>query len=202
MPTAKGYLLANGQGSSGQVLISQGPGVLPVWSSTLTGAASCGSFYDTAQQPLVSATASQLVTINTSDLVGAGITLVAGSKVTVSGAGIYNLQFSAQLQNADNASIRNATVWIRKNFVTGTGNDSQFDIPYSAGQVSVPNKHGNVNGHLIAAWNLFLSLAANDYVQFWWSGESTDLSLETSPAGTTPTTPASAAMIVTMTQVR
>jgi hypothetical protein len=198
--TTKSYALPTNEGTAGQVLTSNGPGVRPAY-KTSTSSLSYGAFYDTTQQPLISTTAAQLITINTPDLADGGITLVGGSKVTVSVTGIYNLQFSAQFANNNN-TIYNANIWLRKNFVTGTGNDAQFDVPFSNGQCAIPNKHGNINGQLIVSWNYVMSFVAGDYVQFWWGGESTHLSIETIPAGTTPTTPVSPSIIVTMCQIR
>jgi hypothetical protein len=106
-------------------------------------------------------------------------------------AGTYNIQFSVQLVNTD-SSIHNANIWLRLN---GT------DVPYSNGQVTVPNTHGGIPGQLIQSWNYVITLAANDYIQFYWQAESTAVSIETVAAGTTPVTPVSPSIIVTATQV-
>jgi hypothetical protein len=75
------------------------------------------------------------------------------------------------------------------------------DIADSNGQVTVPSKHGSVNGAHIAAWNYVLSLNANDYVEFWWQAESTSVFMPTVAAGTSPVTPRTPAVIVTIQQV-
>jgi hypothetical protein len=101
------------------------------------------------------------------------------------------VQFSAQLVNV-NTSIHDATIWLRLNGV---------NVPYSGGMISVPNKHGGINGAIIATWNYVLTLASSDYLQLYWMAESTDISMDTLPAGTTPTTPVSPSIILTATLV-
>ncbi len=67
--------------------------------------------------------------------------------------GIYNLQFSAQLVNTD-SQIHDIDIWFRKNGTNIAGSNSRY---------SVPNSHGGVDGHMIAALNFFIELNANDY---------------------------------------
>ena len=62
----------------------------------------------------------------------------------------------------------------------------------------MPNSHGGVNGHSIVGWNYFLELAANDYIEIWWSATSTAVSLQFIPAQTSPTRPSTASLITTM----
>jgi hypothetical protein len=149
-----------------------------------------GSFFDTTTQTIGSTTTAYAVGINTTDIAN-GFSIVSGSRITAAIAGKYNLQFSFQLQNSDTTD-RITNIWLRKN---GT------DIADSNGQVTVPSRHGSVNGAHIAAWNYVLSLNANDYVEFWWQAESTQVSMPTVAAGTTPTTPRTPAVIVTIQQV-
>ena len=63
----------------------------------------CGSFYDTTSQTTTANTAT-LMTINSTDTPNTnGVSIVSGSKITVTYPGTYNLQFSVQIQNTDNA---------------------------------------------------------------------------------------------------
>jgi hypothetical protein len=150
-----------------------------------------GAFYDTTTQTIASTTTAYPITINSTDESN-GVTIGSPTSRIVFGyAGTYNIQFSAQLVSTD-TSIHNASIWIRKN---GT------DVPYSNGQIAVTERHGGINGQIIAAWNYVLTLAANDYIQFYWQAESTAISIETLPAGTTPTTPVTPSIIVTAQQV-
>jgi hypothetical protein len=149
-----------------------------------------GSFYDTTSQTIASTTTAYVIGINTT-LEYNGVTIVGGSKITFANAGVYNVQFSVQLASSD-TSIHDASIWLRKNGV---------DVPYSTGMVSVPNSHGGIDGKIISAWNYVLTVAAGDYIEFWWQAESTNVYIAAVPAGTTPTTPTTPSIIVTAQQV-
>lgn len=149
-----------------------------------------GSFQDTTTQTIASTTTAYPMTFNTTDF-AEFVSIVSGSRITVALSGVYELQFSSQFSNV-NTAIQDIDIWIRKN---GT------DIPLSKGRISIPNSHGGVAGHVLPSWNYLLPLAANDYVQIMWAATSTDVSMETLPAGTTPTTPAAASVIATVTHI-
>jgi hypothetical protein len=117
--------------------------------------------------------------------------LVSTSQFTVTYAGIYNLQFSTQFQNTD-TQLHDVSIWLRKN---GT------DLAGSTGLVSVPNKHGGVNGHTIVGWNFYLSLAANDYIQIYWSTTDAAVTIQAYAAGASPTRPTTASNVATLTFV-
>ena len=144
-----------------------------------------GAWQDTTNQTAAAANTAYAITYNTTDVTD-GITLTSGSRLTVPMPGLYNLQFSAQLVNTD-SQIHDVDIWVRKN---------GSDLAGTNGQVSVPNKHGSVDGHALPAWNYFLELAANDYVQLYWSTGNTNCSLQYLAAATPH--PASASVIVTM----
>ena len=122
------------------------------------------------------------------------------SKLVVTYPGIYNLQFSAQMVNTD-SQIHDIDIWFRKNGVLS----SSADIPNSNSQYSIPNKHGSINGHLIAALNFFVDLEAGDYVEIMWHTFDTSTTIEALPAvsasGTTPAIPATPSVIATMAYV-
>ena len=147
-----------------------------------------GAWQDTTNQTAAAANTAYAMTFNTQDVTD-GITLVSSSRLTVPMSGIYNLQFSAQLVNTD-SQIHDVDIWVRKN---GT------DVSGTNGQVSVPNKHGGIDGHALPAWNYFLSLNANDYVQLYWSTGDVACSLQ-ALAAVAPH-PASASVIVTMNRI-
>jgi hypothetical protein len=145
-----------------------------------------GAFQSSVDQTAVVNTATAM-TFNVTDYSNA-VSVVSSSKITVTTAGIYNLQWSGQFENVD-TQLHDASVWIR---VNGT------DVVGSNSLVSVPNKHGGVNGHTIAAWNYFVELQANQYVELWWSTDDTQVSLQTYAAGATPTRPTTASVIATL----
>ena len=145
-----------------------------------------GAFQSSVDQTAVVNTATAM-TFNVTDYSN-DVSVVSSSKITVTTAGIYNLQWSGQFENAD-TQLHDASVWIRLNGADVVGSNSL---------VSVPNKHGGVNGHTIAAWNYFVELQANQYVELWWSTDDTQVSLQTYAAGTTPTRPTTASVIATL----
>jgi len=138
----------------------------------------------------------QTTTINTATLMGLsvtdfsnGVSLQTGSKITVANAGIYNLQFSVQLQNLDNAP-QDVFIWLKQN---GT------DITGSTGLVGMPaRKSAGVPFHDIKGWNYFLNMNAGDYVQIYWSTTNVDVTIQTYPASGSPTKPSTASVVATL----
>jgi hypothetical protein len=132
------------------------------------------------------------ITFDTTDIAD-GVTLVSNSRMTVPVDGVYNLQWSGQFQNSDNAD-GNITVWIRVDGV---------DVPGSAGLVSIPARRSVGNpGHTVASWNYFLNLTATQYVELYWLKSDSLLTLETYPASASPPYPSTASIIATVNQVR
>jgi len=150
-----------------------------------------GAFADYTNQPLASTATGQVMTLNTTDIGGHGVSVVSSSRMTVANAGTYNFQWSGQFKSTS-AALEDAYIWIR---INGT------DVVGSNGLVSVPNKHAGLDGHTIAAWNYMLNLNANDYLELVWGGGSTALSLATIAAGASPTRPSTASVIATLQQV-
>jgi len=149
-----------------------------------------GAFQDSTDQTAASTTTAYAVTFNTTDY-SSGVSVVSSSQITVRSAGIYNIQFSLQFANADN-QIQDVDLWFRKNGSDVAGSNSKF---------SVPNRHGGTDGHLIAALNYYIQLAAGDYVQLMWSTTSTLVTIEQIPAQTSPTRPATPSAILTTNKV-
>lgn len=113
------------------------------------------------------------------------------SKLTFAYPGIYNIQFSFQFVNTD-TQIHDVDVWFRKNGTNIANSNSQF---------SVPNKHGGVDGRLIATLNFFVDVETNDYIEIIWhtyNVATTIQALAAVPASvTTPAIPATPSAIVT-----
>ena len=149
-----------------------------------------GAWSDTNDQT-GSISAGTVVTFNTQD-VSDSITLVDSSKITVPETGIYNLQFSLQLKNTDNAQ-QDATVWLR---VNGT------DLGNSATQYTVPaRKSAGIFGYNVAALTFLLDLTANDYVQLVWLPASTTVTIDANPSSLSPAYPAIPSAIAIMVRV-
>ena len=152
--------------------------------------ANYGAFSSSVDQT-GSITSGTAMTFNSTD-VADGVTLANNSQLVVPATGKYNLQFSAQLKNLENAQY-DVTIWFR---VNGT------DIPNSATQVTVPaRKSANVYGYSVAAWNIFLPMNANDYVEIIWLPQIATLTVEALPASLSPAYPAIPSVIATVNQV-
>lgn len=139
---------------------------------------------------------SQTTTANTATLMALSVTdfsnsvvLDTGSKIKVTKPGIYNLQFSVQVQNADNAP-HDIFIWLKQN---GT------DITGSTGKVGLPaRKNPGDPFHDIKGWNYFLSMNADDYVQIYWSTTNALVTIEHYAASGTPTKPSTASVVATL----
>ena len=140
-----------------------------------------GAYYDTTDQTLAVANTAYAVKLNT---VQNEYGVKRGSDTTriyVAETGIYNVQFSAQL-NATGGANLHVYFWIRQNGI---------DIPNSAGKVIVGS-----NSESVPAWNYVLPLRDGDYIQIMWSGASTNIFLDYVAAAAP--VPAIPSMIVTI----
>jgi len=144
-----------------------------------------GAFQSTVDQTAAAANTAYAMTLNTVDYAN-GVSVASNSRITVAGAGIWNLQWSGQFENTDSQD-HDVRVWLKINGTVVTG---------STGFFAVPSKHGSVNGHSLVGWNYFLSLDATDYVELWWETDNTQVSIQTyAAAGNYPST---ASLIATM----
>ena len=142
--------------------------------------------FSSDQDQTATANTATLMTFNTTDFAN-GVS-ISSSEITVATAGIYNLQFSAQFQNTDTA-FQDVYIWLRQNGV---------DIPGSTGFVSVPNRHAGTDGHSIIGWNYFLDMAANDYVEIYWSVPNVAVTIQHLNASGTPTKPSTQSVVATL----
>lgn len=154
-----------------------------------------GSFWDTTTQTAAAANTAYSITLNSADAANNGVSVVSGSRVTFAYAGVYSLTYSIQFTNAD-TQIHDANVWLRKNDSGSTG-----DVPDTDSKFSIISSHGGVHGNVIGTVNFVLSLAAGDFIELVWATDSTQVTLETIAAGTTPTSPRVPAVVFTATQV-
>jgi hypothetical protein len=119
-----------------------------------------------------------------------GVILSANTRFVVQNAGVYNIQFSAQLQQLNN-NDSSISIWFRKN---GT------DIPRTNTELAIDKNQGGTS-KLVAAWNVVESLTANQYIEIMWSSPDTSMEILWEAAKTGPTRPVTPSIIVTLTQV-
>ena len=161
--------------------------LVPKSAAAFADTAPYGAFESLVDQTIASTTTAYAMTLDTTDFSN-GVYLSNSSRMNVRNAGIYNFQWSGQFENTDTAD-HDAYVWLKKN---GT------DIVGSTGVASIPGKHGSISGHTIAGWNYFLEFAANDYLELYWSSDSTTVSLQLFASSASPTKPSTASLITTM----
>ena len=149
-----------------------------------------GSFYSLNDQTAVVNTATPVQVELTA--FAQEVSVVNDTDITFAKPGVYNLQFSLQLANA-NTQISTSSFWIRLN-----GND----YPSSNTDIDVPSSHGGNPGKIVAAWNIMgVATTAGDYVQLMWSTTNVQTRIEHIPAQSNPTRPATPSAIITIQQV-
>jgi len=123
--------------------------------------------YSTQDQTNPVANAENLMSFNNTGISN-GISIVTNgttlSRITMANAGIYNIQFSAQL-NQTTGGAHNAFIWLKKN---GTA------VADSAGDTRIAG-----NGErIMAAWNYIVSASAGDYYELAWAADDTNVLLD------------------------
>jgi len=146
-----------------------------------------GAFCSTASQTNPTPDVSRSMQLETTEIAD-GVSVVSGSRITVAHPGVYNLQFSAQLEKIDNGADT-VYIWFKKN---GT------NVPRSATAVDVLKQAGG-SGKFVAAWNYVDNLSINDYLEIVWQSDDINMQLAADPAsGNYPMIPS---VIATLTQV-
>jgi hypothetical protein len=96
------------------------------------------------------------------------ITATKSTRITVAADGIYNFQFSAQLDKTS-ATAKDVWIWARINDV---------DVSDSATKVTLAGS----NAATVAAWNFVYQLSANDYFELMWATDDVDCYMPSEPA--------------------
>jgi len=110
------------------------------------------------------------------------------SQIVVSNTGIYNLQFSSQMDKSD-SGVDYVNFWLKRN---GT------DVTASSGVISL---QGNSPAYMMAAWNYLIELIAGDIIELYWASADINMSIINETAQTSPFVhPAIQSTILTITQ--
>lgn len=152
-----------------------------------------GSFYDTTTQTNPVASAVNLMTLNNTTSAYSVRVGQPTSRVYVGETGVYNIQFSAQLDKSSGGTAEYIYIWLR---INGT------NVPYSASQVTLKD----TTAELVAAWNFIVTLETEDYFELAWASPDIHMQLKavSSDAGppVIPTTvPAIPSVILTVSWV-
>jgi hypothetical protein len=137
--------------------------------NTATG--SYGSFYDTTIQTNPVANIARSMSFDSTDITNgvsiSGSTSPFNTYIKTTNAGVYNIQFSAQVDKTDSGTDE-IDIWLRKNGIDLTDTATKLTLT------------GN-NTKVVAAWNWFVLSAANDYYQIIWASADTDMRLFAEP---------------------
>ena len=143
---------------------------------------------DDTDQAATTTTAANIMSFTTTDY-SLGASLANSTKLTAGYAGLYNIQFSAQLINTTN-DVQEVSIWFRKNGSNVAGSNSEFGVPQ--------RKSTGTASRLIAALNFFIALQKDDYVEIAWRPSDIGVSIEHFATQTTPDRPATPSIIATM----
>ena len=114
-----------------------------------------GSFYDTGNQ---TGNVNTLLTMsaNTTDSWTTGMSLSGGTKFVMDNPGVYDLQFSTQIQKVQGNSSTHIHIWLSQN-----GNP----VPNSASRIDLPSN----SVHQVPSWNFYFETTTpNEYVELNW----------------------------------
>ena len=153
----------------GQVTVSSTGGG-GIGGNTSTG--SYGSFYSDQTQTTPTINTPTSMSFNQTDISnGVYISGSTSSSIKIANAGVYNIQFSAQIARSVGSGTENVFIWLKKN---------GSDLSWTNTDITLA---GGTNVRQVAAWNWFANAAAGDYYELMWSATSTNLELQ---ASTTP----------------
>lgn len=121
-----------------------------------------GAFYSNVTQTNPVANARNAMTFNNTTAAN-GVSVVSNSQLTVTKAGVYNIQFSAQVTKTD-GGIDYVEIWLGKN---------SANVPWSSTRL----KLDTANEYEIAAWNFVETANANEYFEIFWGTTDTAVKL-------------------------
>ena len=165
-----------GYGTAGQVLKSAGSAAAPAWSSALYGA-----FSDSTIQTNTGGASGNPVDLNTTASAN-GFSIVSGTQITATTAGVYNIQISLQFEKTD-FGTDSMEIWFKKNGTNIANSNTNIQLV------------GNDALQLFAL-NLVEPLTAGQYLEVWWYSADANARLTAVAAGTRPAIPSAIVTIV------
>jgi hypothetical protein len=142
--------------------------------------------FDTTTQTNPSAASGNAFTYNTT-IDSRGVAVVSGSMIQVANSGVYNIQFSAQLEKSS-ANKEDVDIWLSKN---GVG------VPWSATTIVVEGS----SDRQVAAWNFFLSMDTNEFAQLYWHSDDLNVVVLAASGHAVPSHPDIPSIILTVNNV-
>jgi len=121
-----------------------------------------GSFYDTTTQYATGAATTTAVKLNTTAAAN-GFSIQSGSRIVAENAGVYNTQFSFQLDKSSGSSA-NTWIWLSKNGI---------DLPETTSTVAVQG----TNAETVPAWNFIVDMIPGDYIEYKWMTDDVNIGI-------------------------
>jgi len=152
-----------------------------------------GQFYDSTTQSVVAINTPTAIKLNNSDALNLGVTVVNDplfnpTLITVAKTGVYNLQFSAQIERGSGGAAKQVSIWLSK---------MGADLPETNTHLTVVAN----SGKLVGAWNWLVDLTAGDFVQIMYAVSDSSIQLVASANDIIVPHPATPSVIVTMVEV-
>ena len=167
--------------NAGQLTAISSSGITPAY----------GQFWSNVSQTVASANTEYRFSFNNSDptsnvVLGTG---ASNSRIIINQTGLYNIQFSAQVDKAlGGGTTASSYIWFKKN---GTA------VPDSSGFVTLDQ-----NLQVVQSWNLLANVAnVGDYYEIAYAASATVFSFPTIAGNNIVGYPASPSIIVTVTPV-
>ena len=134
--------------------------------------AAYANIIDTTDQPLISTSAAQALTLNTT-LESRGISVTNNSRINFELAGTYKILASLQLTNNSN-NISEVNVFFKQNGTTLANSNTRIDLE--------PRKSVSEVYHGCFTIEFQLTVANNDYVELYWVADHLGITIDTIPA--------------------
>lgn len=146
-----------------------------------------GAFHHTLTQLSSGANQVNKVIYNTTTL-SDGVSVTSGSRITVVNSGIYNFEFSAQVEKTGGGGD-NIDIWIQ---INGS------DVPDTNTRLALSGG----SAKQVAAWNFLIQLSAGQYVELCWSSPSAAVQFHAEGPQVTPTRPGIPSIIASLFMVK
>ncbi|CAB4947725.1 unannotated protein [freshwater metagenome] len=153
-----------------------------------------GSFYDTSTQVNPVASIARPMTLNevtdgVNGVIANGISVTSASRFTMANPGVYDIEFSAQVDKTDSGSD-DIDIWLAKNSANLAWTNTKQTLV------------GSTEEKYIAAWNFVVSAVAGDYFELMWSSADLNMQIVSVSDAVGPARPGVPGLIVNVTQVR
>ena len=123
-----------------------------------------------------------------------GVSVHSAGSISVTSAGMYNIQFSAQFEKDKTKPTDRIDIWLQKK---ATGDSTFANVPVTNTEIDMVEK----NARLVAGWNFMIPIQVGDEVRIMWYSDLKHTSLVGSDAKVDPARPAVPPVILTVQQI-